>query len=407
MTWTGARELKAQLSRLWERGDLLREALGGPSRFPVRLAIKGPGSADITDRFDAVRVWASELTAAAHLRLEWQDIRHRVQGAQRMPSSAWVDSVEDALVWLGKRRDGERFTALVAATRRVHPTLLPWLERRPLQALELADQWPQLLAVVGWFVDHPRPAIYLRQVDLPGIHTKFIEGHRSVLAELLDMALPAEAVDPAKTGASQFAGRYGLRDKPIRIRLRVLDPELTLLPGIDCADITLDADSFGRLRFPVRRVFITENEINFLAFPRVQGAIVIFGAGYGWDALARSAWLNDCTVVYWGDIDTHGFAILNQLRGQFAHVVSFLMDRETLLAHTAIWGSEDRPSLVDLPRLTREENALYDDLRDNRIRKGLRLEQEQIGFGWVSRRLEQLLCGEARQRASTEPILPK
>ena len=34
----------------------------------------------------------------------------------------------------------------------------------------------------------------------------------------------------------------------------------------------------------IRRVFITENEINFLAFPRMKEAIVIFGAGYGWDA---------------------------------------------------------------------------------------------------------------------------
>lgn len=404
MTWTGSKELKAQLIRLWERGDLLREALGGPSRFPLRLAIKGPGSADITDRFDAVRVWASELTAAAHLRLEWQDIRHRVQGAQRLPSSAWVDSVEDALVWLGKRREWERFAALVSATRQTQPALLPWLEKRPVQALDLVVPWPRLLAVVGWFVDHPRSGIYLRQVDLPGVHSKFIEGHRSVLAELLDMALPAEAVNPARSGTSQFAGRYGLRDKPIRIRMRPLDPELALLPGVVCPDITLDADSFARLRFPVRRVFITENEINFLAFPRVKDAIVIFGAGYGWDALARCHWLNDCTVYYWGDIDTHGFAILNQLRGQFAHVVSFLMDRETLLAHTAIWGSEDKPSLADLPGLTPEERALYDDLRDNRIRKGLRLEQEQIGFGWVHRHVQRLLCDDDRasQRASSK-----
>lgn len=67
------------------------------------------------------------------------------------------------------------------------------------------------------------------------------------------------------------------------------------LPGIDCPDITLDADSFSRLQLAVQRVFITENEINFLAFPSVKDAIVIFGAGYGWDALARSRWLNDCT----------------------------------------------------------------------------------------------------------------
>jgi hypothetical protein len=43
-----------------------------------------------------------------------------------------------------------------------------------------------------------------------------------------------------------------------------------------------------------------------------------------------------------------------------------------------------------LHRLTPEERALYDDLRDNRIRTGLRLEQEHIGFHWLMHRLEQI-----------------
>jgi hypothetical protein len=122
----------------------------------------------------------------------------------------------------------------------------------------------------------------------------------------------------------------------------------------------------------------------------VRHALVIFGAGYGWEALARSHWLKHCPIYYWGDIDTHGFGILDQLRGHFDHVVSFLMDRATLDAHAAIWGSEDKPLCIDLHRLTPEERALYDDLRDNRICTGLRLEQEHIGFHWLMHRLEQI-----------------
>jgi hypothetical protein len=49
------------------------------------------------------------------------------------------------------------------------------------------------------------------------------------------------------------------------------------------------------------------------------------------DALEASRWLNDRAIHYWGDIDTHGFAILDQPRGHFAHVESFLMDRATLI----------------------------------------------------------------------------
>ena len=89
-------------------------------------------------------------------------------------------------------------------------------------------------------------------------------------------------------------------------------------------------------------------------------------------------------VHYWGDIDTHGFAILDQLRGRLPAVRSFLMDRATLDAHQAQWGEEPDPVIHDLPRLTTEEQTLFDDLRDNRIRVGLRLEQERVGFQWLT-----------------------
>ena len=390
MSWAGPKDLKAQVNRLWERGDLLREAVSGETQFPLRLRLKTPASADITERFEAVRAWAAELAAEPAVQLAWQEVRHRVQGTQRLPAAATVETLDKALAWIGKRREWEMFANLVAETRRTFPALLPWLARRPLDALALADVWPRLLAVVAWVRDNPRAGIYLRQVDVPGVHTKFIETHRAVLAELLDLVLPPDAIDAGKSGTSQFAARYGFRDKPVRIRFRVLDPGVCLLPGPECPDVTLDAESFSRLDPGVGRVFLTENEINFLAFPRLADAIVIFGGGYGWRALGQAGWLRQCAMCYWGDIDTHGFGILDALREQFDHVTSFLMDRATLDAHAAVWGTEDKPLRIDLHRLTPDERALYDDLRDNRIRPGLRLEQERIGFGWLADRLGEI-----------------
>lgn len=154
---------------------------------------------------------------------------------------------------------------------------------------------------------------------------------------------------------------------------------------------TLIVSSFSQLAIDVRRVFITENETNFLALPNVPGAIAIFGSGYGWGALAQAWWLEQCAIHYWGDIDTHGFAILDQLRSHFSHVDSFLMDRASLDAHVSFWGREDKQQRGDLHRLTPEELSLYNDLRDNRIREGLRLEQEHLSFGWVQERIDQLL----------------
>lgn len=388
MSWTTPADLRAQVQRLWDRGELLRAAVADAIDWPLRLSLKVPAPADLSERFDAVRDWVREIGAARHVRLEWREWTHRVQGRQRLPLAAWVDSLDDALALVGKKRQAERFRALWQQTASAQPVLQPWMTKRPLQVLELADRWDRLLAIVGWLQSHPRPGLYLRQVDLPGVDSKFIEAHRGVLAEWLDLALPPGAIDAAAAGAAQFARRYGFLDKPLRIRFRLLDPALPTLPGCKgLADITLDAASFATLALPLRRVVVTENETNFLALPALPQAIAIFGAGYGWDALARAGWLQRCELHYWGDIDTHGFAILDQLRGHFPHAASLLMDRETLLAHRALWGEEPQPIRHDLPRLTVDESAVYDDLRFDRLQPGLRLEQERVGFGWVRERL--------------------
>ena len=383
MSWTTAKDMKAQLHRLWERGDLLRPLVTGETPFPRRLTLTGPSSTELAERFEAARNWITDLTAIPHIRIEWREIRHRILGTQRLPQSAWIDHLDDALAMIGKRPHAARFEALLAPTRARAPALLPWLTKRPLQAIELSDVWPRLLDIVTWIQATPRPGIYLRQIDLPGIHSKFMEAHRAVLAELLDLALPPEAIATDYQGINQFAPRYGFLAKPTRIRLRILDKQITPVPGLEFPDLTLDATSFAKLDIPVRRVFITENETNFLAFPATASAIAIFGAGYGWDALAKAQWLRHCAIHYWGDIDTHGFAILDQLRNRFGHVASFLMDRPTLMAHEPLWGSETSQTTHDLANLTETEKTLYDDLRDNRIQANLRLEQELIGFEFV------------------------
>jgi hypothetical protein len=104
---------------------------------------------------------------------------------------------------------------------------------------------------------------------------------------------------------------------------------------------------------------------------------------------ARSG-CNSAAFYYWGDIDTHGFAILDQLRAQLPHVQSFLMDRPTLMGHALHWSEEPQSLVRDLPRLTDAERARFDELRDNRLRPRLRLEQERIGFGWVQQALAEL-----------------
>ncbi|WP_018914483.1 DUF3322 domain-containing protein [Thiomonas sp. FB-6] len=398
MSWTTPADLRAQVQRLWDRGELLRATVTDASAWPLRLSLKAPSAADLSDRFESVRDWVRAVAGTPQVRIEWREWNHRIQGTQRLPAAVWLDTLQEALVFIGKARQAQRFEALWQQTAVAQPALLAWLSRRPIHALDLADRWARLLSIVAWMQAHPRPGVYLRQVDVPGVDSKFIEAHRGVLAELLDLGLPPEVIETGATGVAQFTRRFGFLDKPVRIRFRLFGPALSSLPGCQAlpgglADITLDATSFAALALPVERVFMTENETNFLAFPAVAGSIVVFGAGYGWEALARAAWLHRCELLYWGDIDTHGFVILDELRGYFPDAVSFLMDRETLLAHRLHWGEEPDPARHDLSRLTPEETAVYDDLRFDRHQPRLRLEQERVGFDWLCDRLAGLPSG--------------
>lgn len=386
--WATPADIRSHVAREWGRGHLLAPSLGGGVLYPWRIPLKGPAAAEtLAVQYDAVRQWIKGLTDGAKTeggsgyRLEFREIHHRQLGRNSLPVAAWLDTEEDALALIGKRREAARFRELSGTIEPAFPQLHDWLARHPLRVLEHADDWPELLGVLRWVADHPRPNVYLRQIDVPGVHSKFIERRRALLGELLASILPPEAIDAnAARGATGFERRYGFRTKPVQIRFRLLGGQNLLW---ELSDLAVRSDEFARLPLPASRVFITENEINFLAFPFVADSMVIFGAGYGFEALAGATWLGDKALFYWGDIDTHGFAILDQLRGHFPQTHSLLMDRDTLMAHRSLWVQEDTPTQRELGRLHLDEARLYDDLRCNRIGPALRLEQERIRFARV------------------------
>ncbi len=393
--WTTPKDIREQVRRLWQRGSVLSGLATGEPGFPKRLVLKRPTSGEMGRRFGDVQAWIASLKTLPpkHVRLEWRKVSHRSLGVNDVPSEAWVDSVEGAASLIGQRSGVRHFRELVELTRRRQPALLGWLARKPVRALKLRGDWEGLLGVVDWLQQRGRPGVYVREMDVPGVDTKFVERHRGVLAELLDRSLPESAVDRSKRGAAQFAARYGFRAKPVRVRARILDSRCALLPwadGEDGQDITLRAETFARLECPAWRAIVVENEINFLSLPLLEGTVAIFGSGYGFDELGKIPWLKACRLHYWGDIDTHGLAILDALRGVFPHAESLLMDRETLLAFRPLWVRERSQTMAELTRLTPDEWQLYDDLRRDRLGLGVRLEQERIAFGRVRAALASL-----------------
>ena len=367
---------------------MLASRFDGKPLFPLHLRFRRPDAKDLSERFDDVRRWIRNLEEGSKAKqgfgyeIEWIGIHHRQLGQNRVPAGVSVPTESDAFRLLRKEGEANRFRTLAETTSRRFPSLYHWLVRKPLTALEYAEDWERILAVLTWFHEHPRSGLYLRQLDIPRVDTKFIETRKGLLSELLDEVLPSEMVNTQFAGAKNFEERYGLASRPTPIRFRLLDKRLDLY-GL--TDLSVPASQFAQLSLPVDRVFITENEVNGLAFPDTPGSMVIFGLGYGVQTLADVHWLQNKTLYYWGDIDTHGFAILHRFRAIFPEAQSFLMDRETLLAHRELWGSETNCFPGTLTHLTEAEQSLFIDLRQNVLGEHIRLEQERISFRWLQR----------------------
>jgi len=361
-------------------GTLLAAYASGQEYPPLNFPLRGPGPAEIGERLGEVQKWAGEWAQAAArgpLRVEYKKVGGRHIGANLIPGRAWVDGYEQAWTLLGAASEVRRLVDLAEQTRAACPRLAAWLASHPVRALGLAADWPQLLRCVAWIDQDQAPGMYLRQVDVPGVDTKFIERHKGVLTDLLDQQLDPGRIDPE---TRDFEARFRFRRKPSYVRFRC-----ERLSGSGFTELTVRADELTVPPPGITRAYIVENEVTYLAFPLPPGAVVILGGGYAVPVLESLAWLPALDVIYWGDLDTHGFAILNRLRHHVPHARSILMDRATLLAHRDQWVREPAPTTAALDLLDASELDLYRDLAAGAFGPAVRLEQERISFSAIER----------------------
>jgi len=116
--------------------------------------------------------------------------------------------------------------------------------------------------------------------------------------------------------------------------------------------------------------------MNFLALPELPLTIAIWcGGGFMINYIKNVKWFNSKKVLYWGDLDVHGFLMLHQMRSYFAHTESVLMDMETF-EQFKIEGlvPGEKLNAGNLNTLTATEMEMFNYLKTNNFR----LEQEKI-----------------------------
>lgn len=381
--WTSTTEIATKVRRRWDDGTLLR-AFAVDRPFPiVDVRLRGPRTGEIGEQLGDVQTWIDALEhgsqSGKRFDLTYAAVGGRLVGRNRLPARAVIRSYDQAWALLGVLPLVRRYESVVATTRAI-PPVHRWVCDQPFKALEHAE-WPQLLAAYEWLDAARGSGRRLRQVDAPGVDTKFVERHRSVLAALL--GVPGSA--------SGFARALGLATAPESVRLR-FDEGFAGMPECLSEGVFLRSE-LARLPVSVQTALIIENEATYLSVDVPAQGVVVWGKGFEVDRAGSLPWLRDADVVYWGDLDTHGFAILDRLRAWLPQTRSILMDRETLLRHRARWVVEKSPTRARLSRLDRDELALYDDLVSDRLGDRVRLEQERVDWLWAADRLDVTLDG--------------
>ena len=346
----------------WVRGETFQ---------PISWPAGRPASDFATLRSEIQALQAGERCAqGAGYRLEYQASQTRTFGRQTLPIRVWLDTPDDLLELLGKTEEWTCFCQDVELLRAQVPELAGWVEKNPHRLIAQHNTWPELLLVCRYFRDHPRPGLFIRELPI-NVHTKFIEQHQGILRELLDQVIPPAMLGPR---GESFEQRYGLREDEHQMRVRFLAGQLEARYRLPCDDLSLSCSHLARLDFSGQLCFITENKMTFLTLPALECAFAILGGGFQVSNLAAIPWLATCPIVYWGDLDAHGFQILSQLRSIFPHVISLMMDQATFDAFSAfsVPGTPFRPQ--QLPNLTEAEHQIFLRLAS----ATLRLEQEHI-----------------------------
>ena len=356
--------------------EVLSAIADGKTLFPLRVPLGGWPTDDLV----ALQQGRSALAGIAKDEARsgptiiWTETNTRRFGAQPVPASVAFDSEEDFVGYLSKQTEVAAFRENLARTRAELPALLPWISRFPHRVIEKGDVWPELLRVCDWFLEHPYPTCYPREVRLP-LDTKFIENQRGILRQLLDEVLPASA----RKESEEFHERFGLKLDEVHIRARWLG---SASPGspVTLSDFSAPLSVLAETALAPLGVVVVENKTTFLTLPKVlPGWLALWGNGNSVTVCGTLPWLRGRRLLYWGDIDAAGLQILARLRTQWPQTRSILMDQATLYAHERWWVKSGAVAERFAGELTAEEWQVYDQIKE----RSIRLEQERILQSWV------------------------
>ncbi|WP_337201794.1 DUF3322 domain-containing protein [Rhodococcus rhodochrous] len=357
----------------------------------LSIALHPPSERQVAEDPDAVVAWVRAWQMHRGIgRVHWETRRWPSFGTQDVPVRVVFAGPGEIAAAAGHTSE---WHTLTARRMQLVEALSPGTAALPGAIASSLSRWLQfdeadftrLVGVVRWLADHPASGLFIRQLPVPGVDTKWISRHRGLVELLLEGAIGRRDL--------------GVRSVPRLCHVAVCDR--TALPSMP-KHFAAPLDELAALPLRTERILVLENKEGLHALPHLPGTVAVHGSGYAVHELTAIPWLADSDVVYWGDLDTHGFAILDRFRAHLPDVRSFLMDLHTLEAWTALAVPEPSPSSHVPARLTPSEAEVFTRLRE----EGLRLEQERIPWPHVMEELARSFGGKIGHRRGSTTVDP-
>ncbi len=390
----------------------------GGGEWPLSVSLERPTRSVVLRDVAAVKAWSATWRA-------WLD--------RRRPNDPSVEVDEVAWPGMGPQTFASRLTFadastvarfvgesaawdLASARRTRLVASWPPLARSGLGtfyvdlAREAPEDFDRLMALLSWFMAHSNSGLYVRQLPVEGVDTKWVDRtRRSLVSQLLLRAkggiAPPEAPDAVATDAPQtelvnpsptpvgeepadnlsaydFHRICGLRRPPIRARIAVLCPGLRQQIG-GVRDLESSIEDLVRLPIRPCGIIVVENLETAYSLEDAPGVIAAVKLGNAVGLVSQFPWARGLPVLYWGDVDTYGFSILAQARQALephgSHVESVLMDALTVEKYLALIVNEPvQASNVGHRWLRPTEIEVYEGLLGNRWGTNVRIEQERL-----------------------------
>ena len=231
-------DVRQLLQRQFDRRH--QDWLVGAGAWPLEVALGIPSEQFALGQLAATRAWVAEWQAWQDgALLQWTERRWRTLGTQRLPELLRFDGPAQVAAWLGMGERWERAILRRAQLADRWPMLAPRLGKHFSVLADYSDlDFERLVSVTGWLAAHPDCGLYLRQLPVPGVDTKWIEARKPLLGELISSVT-------GRVEADLYA-LCGLRRPPVLVRMRILEMRIVTLDVADRVAVEFDDERFDR-----------------------------------------------------------------------------------------------------------------------------------------------------------------